>query len=382
MLDRRRAAAPAWELCACPMEPLLTALKAAAEPTRLRLLALCTQGEWTVSDLTQILGQSQPRVSRHLKLLGDAGLVVRQREGTWVWYRVADDGAIAEVARALVALLPAGDPDLALDRERLSAIRRSRAAAASAYFRDNAARWDQLRGLHVPEREVEDALAALLPDRRIGDLLDIGTGTGRMLVRFGLRAARATGVDLSREMLAVARAKLAEAGLRHCHVRHGDMYQLPFHTASFDLALLYQVLHYAEAPAEVVREAARVLRPTGRLLVVDFAPHDRDELRTEHAHRRLGFADAEVVGWCRAAGLECSTVVHLPGTPLTVTIWPADRADAEHRPAVAAATDPAAEPAEPPGPDPGPDPAPTPAPSPAARVAADPTEAQPIRGVL
>lgn len=310
------------------MELLLAALKAAAEPTRLRLLALCAHGELTVSELTQILGQSQPRVSRHLKMLCEAGLLDRFREGTWAFYRLSQRGASAELARTLVKAIPSEDPVAALDRERLEAIKRARTEAAARYFGENAARWHEIRSLHVPEREVEEALFRLLPETGIHDLVDVGTGTGRMLEIFGPRVAHAVGVDLSREMLAVARAKLEQAGLSHCLVRQGDMYQLPLPSAAFDVAIVHQVLHYAENPAEVLAEAARLLRPGGRLLIIDFAPHTLESLRLEHAHRRLGFTDEEVTGWCRLAGLVCGPVVHLPGNPLTVSIWPATRLSA------------------------------------------------------
>jgi len=307
------------------MDDLLATLKAAAEPTRLRLMALCARGELTVSELTHILGQSQPRVSRHLKLLCDARLLDRFREGTFAFYRLAEKGPSADLARVLVGAIPAGDPTLARDLDRLEAIKRTRSEAAASYFRENAGRWHEIRSLHVPEREVEEALLRLLPDSGVGELLDIGTGTGRMLEVLGPRASRAVGVDQSREMLAVARSNLEAAGLRHCHVRQADMYQLPFLPASFDTAVVHQVLHFAEDPADLIGEAARVLRPGGRLLIVDFAPHALESLRAEHAHRRLGFADEEVAGWCRAAGLDCGPVVHLPGDPLTVSIWPATR---------------------------------------------------------
>jgi len=307
------------------MDDLLATLKAAAETTRLRLLALCAHGELTVSELTQILGQSQPRVSRHLKLLCDARLLDRFREGTFAFYRLAEKGPSAELARVLVDAIPGDDPTLALDLERLESIKRARSEAASSYFRENAGRWHEIRSLHVPEREVEEALVRLLPDGDLGDLLDVGTGTGRMLEVLGPRARRAVGVDQSREMLAIARANLEAAGLRHCHVRQADMYQLPFPSGSFDAAVIHQVLHFAEDPADVLGEAARVLRPGGRLLVVDFAPHGLEALRSEHAHRRLGFADDEITLWCRQAGLDCRDVVHLPGDPLTVSIWPATR---------------------------------------------------------
>jgi ArsR family transcriptional regulator len=307
------------------MDFLLNALKAAAEPTRLRLLALCAHGELTVSELTQILGQSQPRVSRHLKLLCDAGLLDRFREGIWAFYRLAERGSTAELARTLVDAIPGDDPTLALDLERLDQIKRARREAAAQYFRDNAARWHEIRGLHVPEREVEETLLGLLPERGIHDLLDIGTGTGRVLELLGPRVARATGLDSSREMLAVARVNLEKAGLRNCQVRLADMYQLPLASGSQDAVTIHQVLHYAEDPAEVLAEAARVLRPGGRLVVVDFSRHDLEYLRTEHAHRRLGFDDQEVRGWFLQAGLEPQAPVHLPGTPLTVTFWPAVR---------------------------------------------------------
>jgi ubiquinone/menaquinone biosynthesis C-methylase UbiE len=236
----------------------------------------------------------------------------------------------AALARLLVDLVPADDPMLALDRERLGQTKRQRAEQARAYFRANAAQWSRIRSLYIDEQEVEAALVALLPTAGLRDVLDIGTGTGRMLEIFAPRAARVVGVDLSREMLAVARVNLERANLRNCSIRQADMYQLPLAGVSFDAVVIHQVLHYAERPAQAIAEAARVLRPGGKLVVVDFAPHALEFLRTEHAHRRLGFADAEVVAWCRAAGLEPEPVQRLPGDPLTVSLWPA------HRPLAAA----------------------------------------------
>jgi ArsR family transcriptional regulator len=306
------------------MDDYLTKLRAAAEPTRLRLLALCAQGELTVTELTQILGQSQPRVSRHLKLMVEAGLLDRFREGTWAFYRLAQ-GEATGLAHKLIEMMPEDDGTLALDQERLKTIKQARAQEASAYFRQNAAQWDKIRALYVHESEVERALLTLLPAGRIRDLVDIGTGTGRLLEALGPRVDQAIGIDLSRDMLGMARANLEAAGLRHCQVRHGDMYMLPLASQSADFATIHQVLHYADDPARVIAEAARVLRPGGRLVVVDFAPHELEFLRTEHAHRRLGFADGEVEGWFHAAGLVPQAPVRLRGEPLTVVLWAADR---------------------------------------------------------
>ncbi len=306
------------------MDILLARLRAVAEPTRLRLLSLCADGEMTVSELTRILGQSQPRVSRHLKLLCDAGLVERRPEGSWVFYRLADDGDGGALGRQIAALVPDDDAQVALDRKRLAENKQARAMRAAAYFRANAAAWDSIRSLHVDEAEVERALAEAVP-AAADELLDIGTGTGRMLQLFGDRVARGVGIDVSRDMLAVARANLEAAGLRNCQVRQGDMYGLPLADAAFDVVTIHQVLHYADRPAAVIAEAARVLRPGGRLVIADFAPHDLEHLRDEAAHHRLGFADAEVAEWCLGAGLRPGPAHRLPGDPLTVVIWRADR---------------------------------------------------------
>ncbi|MBV9201474.1 MAG: metalloregulator ArsR/SmtB family transcription factor [Alphaproteobacteria bacterium] len=307
------------------MEQLLTALRAVAEPTRLRLIVLCARGELTVSELTQILGQSQPRVSRHLKLLCEAGLLDRFREGSWVFYRLSRSGPAAALARQLVAACDDADPTIVLDLQRLNAIKRQRADLASAYFRENADQWHRIRSLYIDEREVEAALVEIIAAADPRDLLDIGTGTGRMLEILGPEAERALGVDQSREMLAVARANLERAGVENTAVRLGDMYQLGLPDASFDAVVIHQVLHYADRPGPAIVEAARLLRPGGMLLLVDFAPHGLEFLRDEQAHRRLGFADYEVADWCEAAGLACEPPLHLPGDPLTVVIWTARR---------------------------------------------------------
>ncbi|MFQ5775375.1 MAG: ArsR/SmtB family transcription factor [Kiloniellaceae bacterium] len=313
------------------MDRLLSALKAAAEPTRLRLLVLCAHSDLTVSELTHVLGQSQPRVSRHLKLLCEAGLLDRRREGSWAYFRLAQRGTGAELARTVVDALPGDDPTLSLDLERLEAIVRERAERAAEYFRRNAAQWDEMRSLYVEEREVEKALLDLIPEGQVRDLIDIGTGTGRMIEVLGPRVERALGVDLSQEMLLIARTNLDRAKLRNSLVRQGDMYQLPVPSASFDAAVVHQVLHFAESPGAVIAEAARVLRPGGKLIVVDFAAHGLDFLRSEHMHRWLGFRDRDMTGWCKSAGLRPDEPVYLPGDPLHVVIWRAVRPEVARR---------------------------------------------------
>ena len=311
------------------MEHLLAALRAVAEATRLRLVVLCARGELTVSELTHILGQSQPRVSRHLKLLCEAGLLDRFREGSWVFYRLSQSDPASTLARQLVAACDETDPTIGLDLQRLNAIKRQRAEAAGTYFRENAAQWHRIRSLYVDEREVEAALVEIISTADPRDLLDIGTGTGRVLEVLAPQVQNALGIDQSREMLSIARVNLERAGLDNASVRLGDMYQLAVPDASFDAVVIHQVLHYADRPATAIAEAARTLRPAGILVLVDFAPHALEFLRDEHAHRRLGFSDAEVAEWCRAIGLDPGSPRRLPGDPLTVVIWTA------HRPAAA-----------------------------------------------
>jgi len=299
-------------------------LKAAGEPTRLRILALLAEAELTVSDLTEILRQSQPRLSRHLRLLTEAGLVDRFREGSWAFFRIGERSGAAELARALIGRLKGDDAVVLRDRERLAAVRASRGAAAQNYFRRHAAQWDRIRRLHVADTAVEAAILAALADKPIRSLLDLGTGTGRMLELFGADIERGLGLDLSLDMLALARARLDRAGLRHCSVRHGDIYDLALPRDSFDAVIIHQVLHFLDDSARAIAEAARVLRPGGRLLVVDFAPHDLEFLREEHAHRRLGFAAETVTQWLEAAGLDVLRQETLPPGPqgkIAVSLW-------------------------------------------------------------
>ena len=313
------------------MDDLLNALKAVAEPTRLRILALCLQGELTVSELVRILGQSQPRISRHLKLLSEAGLLERIREGTWIFHRAARSGIGAELTARLSELIPNDDDLIHRDMERLLEVKRDRSDSAAAYFREIAEQWDEIRSLHVDDADIEEAIIKALDWDRISSMIDLGTGTGHLLELFGARLTRGEGIDQSREMLAVARANLEAASLPHCQVRQGDLYQLPNQSETFDLAIIHQVLHFVDDQALAINEAARVLKPGGQLVIVDFAPHKLERLREEDSHRRLGFADEEAENWFSLAGLVPNSTLKLAGSPLTVCIWVAEKPASDHQ---------------------------------------------------
>jgi ArsR family transcriptional regulator len=301
--------------------PLADRFQALADPTRLRIVALLRRMELSVGELAQVLGQSQPRVSRHLKILADAGVLERRKEGSWVFLTLADP----ERVEPMFALIDAwADPAtrvlFASDAARTETIRSERAEAANLYFAGHAEVWDQIRSLHVAESEVEQAIDDALGRRPLGRLVDVGTGTGRMIELFGPRSSQATGIDRSSDMLRVARVKLEAAGIASS-LRQGDMYALPLGDQSAETVVIHQVLHYAHSPATAIAEAARVLAPGGTLLVVDFAAHDREELRDRDAHIRLGFDDEMMAGWFASAGLEVDQVRHLEGGELTVTLW-------------------------------------------------------------
>ncbi|MEM8855388.1 MAG: metalloregulator ArsR/SmtB family transcription factor [Pseudomonadota bacterium] len=306
----------------------MLALRAAGESTRLRILALLSDADLTVKDLTSILGQSQPRISRHLKLLAEAGLVTRSSEGAWAFYRLAEDSRGIRLGDIVLSQLDQADPIHARDRERRTATRKANAEAAAAYFAANADVWDRIRSLHAPEAEVEEDIRSLLARRPFRTLLDVGTGTGRMLELLADRYQRAVGVDASAAMLAVARANLDAAGINHARLAQGDIYALSMPRDSFDVVLIHQVLHYLDDPQRAIGEAARLLRPKGRMLVVDFAPHDLEALRVDAQHRRLGIGKAEMADWLRTANLDTVDVRELKGTDkeLTVTLWLAEDA--------------------------------------------------------
>lgn len=301
--------------------PIADLFQALADPSRVRILALLRTMELSVGELAQVLGQSQPRVSRHVRILGDAGLLDRHKEGSWVFLALTDDPRTGIVFDLIDQWLDAKSRDvLAADAVRLAAVRADRAEAANRYFASHAEAWDSIRSLHVAESAVEKAIQQALGDKPVGRLLDIGTGTGRMIELLGPKAIQATGIDKSSEMLRLARVKLEAAGIPSS-LRQADMYALPLGEGSADSVVIHQVLHYAQNPAAALAEAARVLRPGGRLLVVDFAAHGREDLRTRDAHIRLGFTDEAMAGWFRAAGLEPDMTEHLAGGELTVTLW-------------------------------------------------------------
>jgi ubiquinone/menaquinone biosynthesis C-methylase UbiE len=303
----------------------LAALRAAGEATRLRILALLAGAELNVKDLTQILAQSQPRISRHLKLMAEAGLITRFREGSWVFFRVADSGPEGALARAIVASLDPADLTIARDQARAEAVQKARAEAAQLYFKAHAAEWDKIRTLHVADAQVEAAMDEALGQGPFEFLVDLGTGTGRILELFGPRASRTLGFDLNHDMLAYARMKLERAGLAQAQVRHGDLYNVPLQDGAADAVVLHQVLHFLDDPAAAVAEAARVLAPGGKLLVVDFAPHELEFLREQSAHRRLGFSRDQLGRMLQGTGLKLERFRELsPGQSegkLTVSLW-------------------------------------------------------------
>jgi ArsR family transcriptional regulator len=315
-------------------EAAVETLRAAGEPTRLRILALLDREELAVMELSQILDQSQPRVSRHLKLLTEAGLVERFPDGAWMFYRLAGHGPRRALLDQALALTDRDDPELARDLARLERVRGDRLQTAADYFARNAAHWDQLRSLYVAEADVEAAILAAVGPGPFERLVDLGSGTGRMLTLLGDRAELAIGLDLSQQMLNIARRHANEAGLFHCELRHGDIFATRLPNGFADLVVVHQVLHYLSDPAAALAEAGRLVRPGGRLLVIDFAPHGLEYLREAHQHRRLGFSDAEMLRWFELASLTAAAPTTLPPADaegLTVKIWTATRLSDQQR---------------------------------------------------
>ena len=291
---------------------LVGVLKAAGEGTRLRLLALLADGDHSVKDLTEILKQSQPRVSRHLKLLADAGLIQRNAEGAWAYYGLAEHGDGAALAQWLIERIDDRDADRRRDIERQQAVRASQQALATEYFAKVASSWDLLKTLHVPEEAVEAAVVEALGGRKVDTLIDLGTGTGRMLELLSDSYKRGIGLDSSREMLAVARSRLASSGIAHAQVRLGDIGDPDVVVGPADVIVIHQVLHYFDDPGRMLAQARRLLKPGGEMIIVDFAPHNLEFLRSEHAHRRLGLSQGQMSGWAAAAGLEIAGTREFP----------------------------------------------------------------------
>ncbi|CDZ36731.1 Transcriptional regulator, ArsR family [Neorhizobium galegae bv. officinalis] len=306
------------------LDTLVDVLKTAGEPTRFRLLALLAAGDLTVTDLTEILGQSQPRISRHLKLLAEEALIDRYQEGAWAYFRLKQEGKAATLVRTLLAASSEEDPVLLRDSERLTTVKRLRAERAQAYFTRNASEWDELRRLHISDAAVESALLKLIGPAPVDALLDLGTGTGWILQLLSNIYRRAVGIDASRDMLSVARSNLDKAGIVKASVRHGDILNLPLEGQDFDLITVHQVLHFLDQPELAIAEAARVLRPGGRLLIVDLAPHTLEYLRNDHAHVRLGFSHQVMAEWLEKVGLEVEQAIDLGSGKeggLTATVW-------------------------------------------------------------
>jgi len=280
-------------------EILVQRMKALGDPVRLRLLALCRQGEASVGELAGVLGLSQPRVSQQLKILCDAGLLERFRDGQRVYYRLAGGGPDAAERRALVRLLPADDPVFDDDGARLLALR------GEALPREASAPGD---------RELHRAVLDLTVAGAVGDLLDVGCGRGRLLKLLASRASRAVGVDIDASAREFARAELLLAGLGNCTLRKGDMYQLPFEDGGFDTVILDDVLGGADRPVAVLSEAGRVLRPGGRLLVLERT----DEAGATALSRHLARC-------CAEAGLRLAPGRRVPGWLLAVARLPDER---------------------------------------------------------
>ena len=309
-----------------PLDRAVALMKTAGEPSRLRILTLLDGGELTVSDLTRVLGQSQPRISRHLRLLAEGGLVERTQDGSWAYYRLARNDAVATL-RAVTRRLDPADGELERDAERLAALRAENAEMADAFFAANAADWDRVRALQAPDEAVERLMLEMVGPDPVGTMLDLGTGTGRMLELFAPIYDRGLGLDASREMLAVARAKLARLGLTKARVRRTDITAVDVASGKWDLVTMHQVLHFLDRPASAVAEAVRSVSRSGRLLIADFAPHGHEFLRSQ-AHRRLGFSTDEVGEWVEMAGghiVRTERIEPEATDGLTVQLWLARR---------------------------------------------------------
>lgn len=313
------------------MDRLTSTLKALAHPERLRLLALIAEGDLTVSELTDITELSQPRVTQYIKTLADAGVVERLKEGSWVFSRLRrGEAGVSAVVASTLAALPE-DEQMRSDRQRLAELRARRAIAAQVFFADVANDRGQLGDEFLPQADI-DRLMLDMVGETVRSHVDLGTGSARVLTLFADRVERGRGLDSSHDMLRLARHRLHEAGAEHLSVRQGDIFDAPLDNGSADLVTLHQVLHYLEEPELAVAEAGRLLEEGGRLLVVDFAEHGREEFRRDFNHRRMGFSDRDMTTAFALAGLAVERVETVSGAGRPdVKLWLGRKSSAERR---------------------------------------------------
>lgn len=314
------------------VDHLVNCLRALGEPNRLRILALLMRGEMAVGELAQVMEQSQPRLSHHLKALTAANLVERMPEGAWVFYSVPATGNIRIFLDSVLTQVDFEAGEFADDARRLDYVRKARTAAAEDYFGEIAETWDTVQGLQSPRAEIEIAFLEMAGPGPFDRVIDIGTGTGRMLTLFAPHAKRLDGIDLSHRMLTVARANLDRADVDNAHIRQGNAASLPFEDKCADLVVIHQVLHFLDEPERVIAEAGRVLKTGGQLLIADFAPHRLEFLRSNHGHRRLGIRDEALGEWSERAGLiidQTRAFAHPESLAegLTVKLWSLTRQD-------------------------------------------------------
>lgn len=280
---------------------MLDLLKALADPCRLRLVAVLLRAEFTVQELTQILDMGQSRISRHLKILSEAGVLSVKRQGTWSYYRVGEDSAFFCAIRPAfereLEQLPQRREDLAAVALALEARRRR----SLEFFDQHARTWDVLSRTLLPVPQYQERLLSLVPT--VDTLLEIGVGTGALLPDLSRRAAKVIGVDHSPAMLDEARRRLDHAGNSAAELRLGEMTHLPLADGGAGCVVANMVLHHAADPQAVLAEITRVLKPGGILVLADLARHEREWAREQLADQWLGFEEEELRGWLQGAGL-------------------------------------------------------------------------------
>ena len=304
------------------MDILLNGLKAAAEPTRLRIIALCAHADLTVSEICQILGQSQPRVSRHLKLLIESKILENHREASWVYYRLNNSPNAPDLGHVIADMIPAEDKTLTQDLQNLEEVRQSRADKAAEYEQSNSQALKAMRDLYAENSAIEDAIADAIPDNA-NSLLDLGTGTGRILEMIADRITYGVGIDMSPEMLTIARHTLESKGLRNCTVQHGDVTRLQL-DEQFDAIVGHMILQYADTPDKLIRNAVSHLNDGGTLVIVDFAPYS-DTVAETIGQNHKGFSNDDIQGFFAKAGLTPQKSQLIKGKKLDVFVWSAKK---------------------------------------------------------